>query len=128
GGGTTINAASTLQGDTNGLQGAIHDNSSLIFNQSFNGTYSGVINGGGTVGITGTGAVTFTGINTYSGATTVSAGSLIVNGSISNSAVTVMGGALLGGSGTVGPLTTSGIIDPGAVSGAVGQLNVNGTA
>ncbi|WP_179405154.1 autotransporter-associated beta strand repeat-containing protein [Burkholderia guangdongensis] len=74
-GGTTISAG-TLQGDTTSLQGNIADNAALVFNQSSNGTYAGVISGSGTVAITGPGTVTLTGVNTYNGGTTISAGTL----------------------------------------------------
>jgi autotransporter-associated beta strand protein len=74
----------------------------------------GAISGGSPTGLTvaGAGTVILTGVNTYLGPTTVS-GSLLVNGSQPNSNVTVVAGATLGGSGTVGTITTSGIISPG---------------
>ncbi len=88
--------------------------------------FSGIIqNGSGTVALTktGTGTLTLSGANTYSGTTTVTAGTLLVNGSQPTSAVSVNGGAL-GGSGTVGAITSTaagGSVSPG--SGGPGVLN-----
>ena len=61
-GGTTIAALSTLQGTTNTIQGNILDNGTLLFNQTFDGTYAGNISGTGVVTLpnTNTGKVTFT--------------------------------------------------------------------
>ena len=123
-GGTTISAGS-LQGDTTSLQGNITDNAALVFNQAFNGTYSGTISGSGTLTKTGTGTVTLSGANTYSGGTTVSAGALqgdtnSLQGNISDNAALVFNQAsngtyagVVSGSGTVtasgtGVLTLSG--------------------
>ncbi len=73
--------------------------------QSFTPTMANVIQGGGSLTKTGAGTLTLTAASTYSGATTVESGKLAVNGSISNSAVTVTNAGTLGGSGTVGTLT-----------------------
>jgi MYXO-CTERM domain-containing protein len=62
---------------------------------------------------TGAGTLTLSGPNTYTGPTTVSAGTLLVNGNQPSSAVTVASGATLGGTGTTGPVTVSGIVNPG---------------
>jgi autotransporter-associated beta strand protein len=132
---TTITAASTLRGDTNGLQGAITANGGtfLDFNQSFNGTYSGVITGGGSLRINnvgGTGTVTFSGNSspTFTGTTVVHNGGLLINGSIaSSSSVTVNSGAFVGGTGTLGPTTVASgaSINPGNGS-TTGTLSING--
>ena len=74
-GGTTISAG-TLQGDAASLQGNIADNAALVFNQAADGTYAGIISGGGTFNKTGAGTLTLSGANTYSGGTTISAGAL----------------------------------------------------
>jgi uncharacterized repeat protein (TIGR01451 family) len=74
--------------------------------------------------ITGTGGVLVTGAGgsgaeiagtcPYTGPTTVSSsGRLLVNGGLPNSQVAVNSGAILGGSGLVGPVVTSGPIVPG---------------
>jgi uncharacterized repeat protein (TIGR01451 family) len=73
-------------------------------------SFSGLIqNGSGTVALTklGTGTLTLSGANSYSGSTTVSAGTLLVNGSQASSAVSVNGGRL-GGTGTVGAISSTG--------------------
>jgi autotransporter-associated beta strand protein len=80
----------------------------------------------------GTGTLALGGISTYTGPTTVSNGTLLVNGSISGSAVSVLSGAVLGGTGTVGPAVTvnaGGTLAPGASIGTLtfnGDLSLNG--
>ncbi|MCB1076161.1 MAG: autotransporter-associated beta strand repeat-containing protein, partial [Simkania sp.] len=82
-GGTTVSAG-TLQGTTTSLQGSIVNDSSVIFNQSTDGTYAGIISGGGSLTKLGSGTVILTGANSYSGGTTVIAGTLQCNsGSLS---------------------------------------------
>ena len=85
-----------------------------------NGTISGSAPAGLTVA--GAGTVTLTGTNTYTGTTTIAGGSsLLVNGAQPGSTVTVDAGATLEGSGTVGTITTSGIISPGGPGAGVLQ-------
>ncbi len=79
-------------------------------------TFSGTISGTGAFTKVGTGTQIFSGTNSYSGATTVSVGNLRVNGSSSNSAVTMASGATLSGSGMVG-----------TVAGASGSTNAPGS-
>ena len=78
-------------------------------------TFAGVISNAGALTKSGAGTLTLTATNTYTGATTVAAGKLVVNGSISNSAVTVSNGAVLGGTGPVGAtvVKSGGTIAPG---------------
>src|SRR5881296_3275153 len=93
-------------------------------------TFSGVIqNGSATVAVTkvGTGTLTLSGTNTYTGSTTVSGGTLLVNGSQGSSAVSLNGGTL-GGTGTVGPITSTGSggsVTPGVGVGILSSGNVN---
>ena len=74
--GGIVLSSGTLQGNTTSIKGNIVNDASVIFDQSFNGTYAGNMNGTGDVSLNGTGTVIFSGANTYSGGTTVSAGSL----------------------------------------------------
>lgn len=127
-GGTTVDANTILAGSTQGIQGNVSlaaASSILTFLQNFDGNYSGVITGAGTLNKNETGAVNFSGNSTgFTGPTQINEGTLNINGSIENSSlVTVNSGATLGGSGTVGPVTSSGTISPGS---GVGTLNING--
>jgi outer membrane autotransporter protein len=74
-GGTTVSAG-TLAGTTQGLKGSIVNNAAVNFNQSFNGTYAGVMSGTGSLTKTGSGVVLLSGNNTYSGGTTINSGTL----------------------------------------------------
>jgi fibronectin-binding autotransporter adhesin len=133
-GGTTIATGTQLTGTTNGIQGDITLNtvsSELSFNQSFDGTYTGIL----TSAVAGAGVLTKQGSSTltltnnspaFDGTTEISAGTLIVNGSLLNSSFTVDAGATLGGTGTIGATTSQGIINPGTDS-TVGTLSINGT-
>jgi autotransporter-associated beta strand protein len=123
--GGTLVAGGTLIGDTRSLQGTITNTAAVTFSQTTNGSYTGLMSGsGGTLTKSGIGTVTLTANNAYTGATTVGAGRLIVNGSQGSSAVTVSNGASLGGSGTVGALTVSGLLAPGN---SIGTLSAGNT-
>ena len=83
----------------------------------------------GSVGLTknGPGRLVLNGTNTYSGTTTINDGILLVNGSLSNSGVTVSKG-LLGGTGVISGavgVESDSILSPGAYTGARGTLTVN---
>ncbi len=74
-GGTTVSAG-TLAGTTVSLQGPIHDNANVTFNQSTPGTYSDTISGSGSLTKSGSGTVTLLGSNSYDGGTIVNGGTL----------------------------------------------------
>ena len=81
----------------------------------------------GTVTKDGSGTVTLNGNNTYTGNTVVSAGTLLVNGTQGGSAVSLNGGTL-GGTGTVGAITSTaagGTVAPGQGPGILNSGNVN---
>ncbi|MBU6222801.1 MAG: autotransporter-associated beta strand repeat-containing protein, partial [Planctomycetes bacterium] len=117
-----------LIGTTSSLQGSITNNAAVTFDQATNGTYAGTMSGSGSLTKAGAGAVTLTGSSGYSGATTVAAGSLLVSGSLSNSAVFVNTGALLGGGGVIGQMVTlsGGTISPGTGAGIPGLFTIGG--
>ena len=92
-GGTTVSSG-TLSGNTSSLQGAITNNSAVLFNQSSGGTYAGNMTGSGSLAKQGVGNLILSGANNYSGGTTVSAGTLTgtttsLQGHITNDAAVV---------------------------------------
>ncbi len=103
----------------------------LQINQSVDGIFSGVAadaTSGRVLALTKTGAATLTlaGTNAYSGPTIVSGGALVINGSISNSAVTVQNGGTLGGAGIIGgpvSVENGGVLSPGASMGTLAISN-----
>jgi len=81
---------------------------------------------------TGVGILELTGTSSYTGATSVSAGSLLVNGWLTDTAVTVQSGGLLGGSGTISGFVnvlSGGTFSPGNSPGLIttGSLSLDGT-
>ncbi len=85
-----------------------------------------ILNGG----LDGAGRLMLSGENTYTGPTTANSGVLLVNGATApGSAVTVNGGGILAGTGTIGgPVTVAGgLISPGVNSQAplLGTLTIN---
>ncbi|HUK22511.1 MAG TPA: autotransporter-associated beta strand repeat-containing protein [Gemmatimonadales bacterium] len=81
----------------------------------------------GSVTKDGSGTVTLSGNNTYTGNTVVSAGTLLVNGAQGGSAVSLNGGTI-GGTGTVGAITSTaagGAVAPGQGPGILNSGNVN---
>jgi autotransporter-associated beta strand protein len=120
-GGTNIGPTITLQGTTSSLQGNITfaaASSTLTFNQTTNGIYSGVLSGPGTLNIAGaSGTLQISGNSpAFTGPVNVSSGKTFqIDGSLANaSLVTIPSGATLTGSGTVGSTTNSGKIIPGS--------------
>ncbi|WP_158244351.1 autotransporter domain-containing protein [Trinickia dabaoshanensis] len=84
--GTTTIGGGTLKlmGDTASLTGNIANGGALIFGQSANSSYSGVISGSGSVAQSGTGTLTLSSANAYSGTTTIASGALALTGDTSN--------------------------------------------
>lgn len=101
-GGTMI-AGGTLVGTATSLQGNITNNSALVFDQSVDGIYAGILSGAGTLTKQGTGNVTFSGTSAgFTGDTTVSGGTLTVTGTLGDdsggangSSLTVQNGGTL---------------------------------
>ncbi|MGF7053652.1 outer membrane autotransporter protein [Bosea sp. OAE752] len=124
-GGTLIQAGTLIGSAMSFGLGPIHNNAALVFDQPGDATFAQAINGTGTLTKRGAGNLNLTGDGNLIGATTVEDGKLSVNASFENSAVTVLSGAALGGSGTVGSTTiqSGATIAPGN---SIGTLNVNG--
>ena len=99
--GGTLITGGTLAGTTLNLKGSIQDDAALMFNQSFDGTFNGIINGTGSLTKSGTGTVVFGGPQNYSGGTTVAGGTLVgdvtsLRGGILNNAQVVFDQAATG--------------------------------
>jgi autotransporter-associated beta strand protein len=121
GNGLTLNGGGiTLQGAFTDIDlpitlGASQTWTVTTANTFFNGLKMlGTISGADSAGLIkdGIGTLFLVGDNTYTGTTTIAAGTLEVNGSQPGSNVIVNSGATLAGSGTVGTVTTSGVIMP----------------
>ena len=99
-------------------------NLSVGNNNAATNTYSGVLSGAGAFTKIGTGVQVLSGPNTYSGTTTVSSGILATDNAaaLGTSAVTVSGGTLQVGNGTVETLTG---IKGLAISGGTLDLKTN---
>jgi fibronectin-binding autotransporter adhesin len=106
--GSTAIGAGTLQLGNGGTTGTINntsalvDNGTLAFNHSNNFTFALPITGAGGVNQVGPDALTLSGSSNYIGPTNISAGTLVLSGALGNTAVTVAGGAVLSGTGTIG--------------------------
>jgi autotransporter-associated beta strand protein len=132
-GATAVDAGATLQigdgGSTGTLgSGAVSIDGTLVFDRSNEYVVANAISGDGSLVHQGTGRLVLTGANTYTGTTTVSAGTLSVNGSLAAAGtVNVMGGATLGGSGSMGAVTIAagGFLSPGN---SIGTLTVGDLA
>jgi autotransporter-associated beta strand protein len=101
---------------------SLTSDSTLTLNIAGTNTFDGVIRdtlGAGTqrVALTknGAGTLVLPGANTYSGNTDVNAGTLTINGSLTNSAITLAANAQLAGAGTIGQtvVSTGGKVLPG---------------
>ena len=102
----TINGPIDVLGGTfithaEGQAGDISNQGSLVFDQTANGTYAGIISGSGALTKQGEGALTLTrDSSAFAGTTTVLSGELVVNGALGG--ILNMNGGTLGGSGSLG--------------------------
>jgi len=123
-------ASGTLTTNTNVLTSDTANDSTVNFNQSFDGVYSKVMTGMGNLVKSGAGKLTLSGVNTYSGTTTVNAGTLEygVNDALASGAVSVDGPTatmnIATFTDTVGTVT---VANGGAITGTTGVLTSTGT-
>lgn len=121
-----VNHAATTIGLLDGDGSVLLGDRTLITGNALSSAFNGNISGNGAqLEKHGSGTFILTGTNTYSGSTLVSGGSLLVHGFLGSSAVTVQGGALLGGNGIVPDslVQSNGILSPGN---SIGTLTING--
>lgn len=126
-GNVTLNQNLTVSGATTGgftLSGGITTGTADARTVTFQGSGGSIIasgaitDGAGTISLVknGNNTLVISGNSTYTGATTVNAGTLLVNGTLSNSAVTVTGGTV-GGTGLIaGPMTVAAAFNPGGTT------------
>lgn len=115
----SVSGSSTIGGVNNLIlhgSGTLGDGTTLTVTNAGNTSLTGSVSGGGNLAMLGSGVLTLTGKNGFTGTTNVAAGTLLVDGSDAASKVTVQSGATLGGTGTVGPITTAGTVSPGGPS------------
>ena len=74
-GGTVINAG-TLQGNNVSLQVNIQNNANLIFDQTFDGTYAGVLSGTGILTKAGNSLLTLSAVSPFTGSVSIQAGTI----------------------------------------------------
>ncbi len=126
-GGGTVSSSLTLEGGTLDLNGHEAEVDTLAIRNGTLRNVGGIRSSEGE-GFTKTtaGVLVLEGENTYTGLTTVAAGALRVSGVLSQSAVTLAAGARLEGGGTLGgAVGGSGTIDPGNSPGVLtlGQVD-----
>lgn len=123
GSGATVSGG-TLKGNTDSIIGNTVNNANLVFDQTFDGLYSGMISGTGTFVKEGSESLTLTNTNT-TGMVTVEEGTLIVNNSLSGAGdFIVEAGTTLRGTGPINKdITNNGTINPG---GSIGTMTVVG--
>ena len=80
---TILSGTLTFLGDTSGLDGNLIDDSALVFDQTSNSSFSGLISGVGTVTQSGSATLILAGDNTYSGTTSILSGTLTFTGDTS---------------------------------------------
>lgn len=124
--GGTLVAGGTLKGDTSSLQGAITDNATLEFEQTFDGIFSGSLSGTGTLEKSGDYRLTFNTDNpAFAGTTNIRRGEFKLNALLGGN-VFVYDGGILSGAGKVnGDVTVKnlGMISPGN---GIGIFSVGG--
>ena len=96
----------TLVADTDALPtpGGVDNHATLVFDQTSDGTYTGVVTGPGDLEKTGSGTLLLDAANTYTGQTTVVGGTLGGNGSVT-SPVTIADNATLAPGSSTGTFT-----------------------
>lgn len=98
------------------LGGSIATEGALTFANTNELTFANAISGSGTLNKTEAGVLKLTGNSSFfTGSTILAAGGLVVDGSLAGSSVTVLSGATLSGSGTVGGIVAQAgsVIAPG---------------
>jgi autotransporter-associated beta strand protein len=119
-------------GSLGAVNAAIAAPATLEWDRTGTDDWSGVLSGIGAFLKSNIGTLTLSGASpTYTGATTVNGGTLVVNGNLAGSTIAVNAGAILGGTGTTGPVNVlGGSLSPGASPGTLttGTLTLDSAA
>lgn len=120
--GGTIISEGILQGDSISLKGNFQNDSTLVFNQTVDGTFSGLISGSGTLVKDGQAKLQINSdCSNFTGITEILSGTLSVNGSLGG-VFHIRGSGVLGGNGIINFVNNQGVIAPGN---SIGTLHVN---
>jgi fibronectin-binding autotransporter adhesin len=134
-GGNTVTAG-TLVGDSTSIAGNVTDNASLVFNQTTDGTYAGIISGTGTVTKNGSAVLGLTAANPFTGGFNLNTGTASVNSTTAlgaaNSPVNIANGTTLSTTaGTARTLTyafaVNGNFSLGQAAGGTAAVTMAGT-
>ena len=77
--GGTLVSAGALSGNSSSIQGDVTNNAAVIFNQTANGDYAGLMSGSGSLTKNSGGTLTLSGANTFSGAIALNGGALSIS-------------------------------------------------
>jgi len=110
----------SIEGDGTAVLGA---HNLIVGSNELNTTFSGVIQGGGSLTKIGSGTLILSGANTYTGTTNVNRGMLQVDGSITSNTFVDRAGTLAGTETINGNVTNNGRVSPGS-AGVPGMLTV----
>jgi autotransporter-associated beta strand protein len=120
----TVGTVTLTSGSINGTTGVL-TGTSYVLNGALNTSVSARLAGAVNLTKSNAGTATLSGANTYSGTTTVSGGKLVVDGSLGATAVSVSGGASLGGTGSIGTLTGGTVVlNSGTSDGTRGAIDL----
>ena len=99
----------------------IPDGSLGVGNDNSSSTFAGAISGLGAFDKFGSGTLTLTGNGSLNGPVYIVGGQLLINGSLASASIIDYPQAVLGGTGSVGTINSTGLVNPG--TGGLGILN-----
>ena len=128
--GGTLVSTGTLVGNTTSLQGAMTNNSLVIFDQLADGTYAGAMSGTGALQKTNAGILTLSASNSYSGGTVINQGGIVVGNNFALGTGTVtnlVAGGSLSTDGTARTISNNLVLSQNMLVGGTGAFAIGGT-